>query len=249
MYSKEDCGRNDPSLSPGSRSGRGAMTLTLAPNGAKAFNIANRTSERWQRKNVPSSARGFEHSAEAKYKELALNPSAKRPARLHALSVLLVLARAEHAAVGSQQIFSLPVDDSPSWLCVGGCKFSSPNSDIFRCAQKQWGDVSSSWRLEPHARSIEGNVFSPRGMSLGVQFCGQCTTPGFLHHLAGAIATRRTHCPEVALPSSTTPHLCRVRRSPVWRRRACPARCGNCALPASRHPAPAVPRRACCYVS
>ena len=40
MYSKEDCGRNDPSMSPGSRSGREAMTLTPAPNGAKAFNIA-----------------------------------------------------------------------------------------------------------------------------------------------------------------------------------------------------------------
>ena len=50
MYSKEDCGRNDPSMSPGSRSGRGAMTLTPAPNGAEAFNIANRTSESWQRK-------------------------------------------------------------------------------------------------------------------------------------------------------------------------------------------------------
>ena len=40
MYSKEDCGRNDPSMSPGSRSGRRAMTLTPAPNGAKGFNIA-----------------------------------------------------------------------------------------------------------------------------------------------------------------------------------------------------------------
>ena len=40
MYSKEDCGRNDPSMSPGSRSGRGAMSLTPAPNGAKEFSIA-----------------------------------------------------------------------------------------------------------------------------------------------------------------------------------------------------------------
>ena len=41
MYSKEDCSRNDPSISPGSRSGRGAMTLTPSPNRAKAFNIAD----------------------------------------------------------------------------------------------------------------------------------------------------------------------------------------------------------------
>ena len=40
-YSKEDCGRDDPSMSPGSRSGRGAITLTSAPNGAKEFNIAH----------------------------------------------------------------------------------------------------------------------------------------------------------------------------------------------------------------
>ena len=40
LYSKEDCGRDDPSMSPGSRSGRGAMTLTPAPNGAKEFNVA-----------------------------------------------------------------------------------------------------------------------------------------------------------------------------------------------------------------
>ena len=40
MYSKEDCGRNDPSMSPGCRSGRGVMTLTPAPKVAKEFNIA-----------------------------------------------------------------------------------------------------------------------------------------------------------------------------------------------------------------
>ena len=39
-YSREDCGHNDPSMSPSSRPGRGAMTLTPAPNGAKAFNMA-----------------------------------------------------------------------------------------------------------------------------------------------------------------------------------------------------------------
>ena len=43
LYSKEDCGRNYPSMSPGSRSGRGALTLTPAPNGAKEFYIACRT--------------------------------------------------------------------------------------------------------------------------------------------------------------------------------------------------------------
>ena len=42
LYSKEDCGRDDPSMSPGSRS-RGAITLTPAPNGAKVFYIARRT--------------------------------------------------------------------------------------------------------------------------------------------------------------------------------------------------------------
>ena len=52
-------------MSPGSRSSRGAMTLTPAPSGAKAFSIANRTSASWRRKNVSSSARGFEHSADA----------------------------------------------------------------------------------------------------------------------------------------------------------------------------------------
>ena len=36
MYSREDCGHNDPSMSPSSRSGRGAMALTPAPNGVKA---------------------------------------------------------------------------------------------------------------------------------------------------------------------------------------------------------------------
>ena len=46
-YSKEDCGHDhdDPSMSPGSRSGRGAMTLTPAPNGAKKFYIAHSASE------------------------------------------------------------------------------------------------------------------------------------------------------------------------------------------------------------
>ena len=39
-YSKEECGRDDPLMSPGSRSSRGAMTPTPAPNGAKEFNIA-----------------------------------------------------------------------------------------------------------------------------------------------------------------------------------------------------------------
>ena len=42
LYSKEDCGRNDPSMSPASRS-RGAITLTPAPNGGKVFYIARRT--------------------------------------------------------------------------------------------------------------------------------------------------------------------------------------------------------------
>ena len=42
-YPREDCDHNDPSLSPSSRSGKGAMTLTPAPNGAKTFNIAHRT--------------------------------------------------------------------------------------------------------------------------------------------------------------------------------------------------------------
>ena len=40
MYSKEDCGRNDPSMSPGSRSRRGTMTLTPVPNRVKEFNIS-----------------------------------------------------------------------------------------------------------------------------------------------------------------------------------------------------------------
>ena len=86
-YSKEDCGHNDPSMSPGSRSGRGAMTLTPAPNGAKESNITHRTSETdaspkrrraglsCQRKNDPSSARGIKHSAQA----LKNRRSAPRP--------------------------------------------------------------------------------------------------------------------------------------------------------------------------
>ena len=74
-YLKEDCGRNDPSMSPGSRSGRGAMTLTPAPNGAKEFYIARRTSKLIKGKN-PSSARG-DRTQCLSSEEPAFNPSAK----------------------------------------------------------------------------------------------------------------------------------------------------------------------------
>ena len=48
MYSKEDCGRNDPSKSPGSCTGRGAVTLIPTPNGAKVFYVA-RTEDQMHR--------------------------------------------------------------------------------------------------------------------------------------------------------------------------------------------------------
>ena len=43
LYLREDCGHEDPSMSPGSCSGREAGTLTPAPNGAKVFYVARRT--------------------------------------------------------------------------------------------------------------------------------------------------------------------------------------------------------------
>ena len=72
LYSKEDCGHNDPSMSPGSRS-RGAITLTPAPNGAKVFYIACRTrciaestvslTESWWTEKSHVCREGVEHSA------------------------------------------------------------------------------------------------------------------------------------------------------------------------------------------
>ena len=75
-YLREDCGHNDPSMSPSSRSGRGAMTLTPAPNGAEAI-LPVRSARADEDKTVSSSARGTRTQCLSS-KELAFDPSAKR---------------------------------------------------------------------------------------------------------------------------------------------------------------------------
>ena len=66
---KEDCGHNDPLMSPGSRLGRGAIALTPAPNGAKVFYITHRTRciakamEGWPKEKKSFSREGIKHGA------------------------------------------------------------------------------------------------------------------------------------------------------------------------------------------
>ena len=65
-------------MSPGSQSGRGAMTLTPAPNEPIFFNIVNRTSASWQSKKCFFFLEGIRTQCRGS-EELAFDPSAKRP--------------------------------------------------------------------------------------------------------------------------------------------------------------------------